>query len=121
VLHVSRVWHSLSITPLEAVCGWADDFGDDEGSFPRGRELMYVVSLLDTPEDEIANVEGSFPDIAILIASKLLIVTSLSHEGSKPLLFKAIEVDATCLLVFSFPVGLDAWSSKGDVSRQYSF
>jgi hypothetical protein len=45
-----------------------------------------------------------------------LIVTSLSHDGSKPLLFEAIEVDAACLLGFSFLVKLDAWSSKGDVS-----
>jgi hypothetical protein len=51
-----------------------------------------------------------------VIASKLLIVTSLSHDGSKPLLFEAIEVDAACLLGFSFLVKLDAWSSKGDVS-----
>jgi hypothetical protein len=45
----------------------------------------------------------------------MLVVTSLSHDGSKPLLFKAVEVDATCLFSFSFLVELDAWSSKGDV------
>jgi hypothetical protein len=50
-----------------------------------------------------------------VIASKLLIVTSLSHDGSKPLLFEAVKVYATCLLGFSFLVELDAWSSKGDV------
>jgi hypothetical protein len=37
------------VTPLEAVCGWADDFGDDEGSFPGGRKLGHAVRLLDTP------------------------------------------------------------------------
>jgi hypothetical protein len=78
---------------LEAICGWADDFSDDEGSFPRGRELMHVVGLLDVPEDKVANVEGSFLNIAIVIASKLLDVTSMSHDGSKPLFFKAVEVD----------------------------
>jgi hypothetical protein len=102
---------------LEEVCGWDDDFGDDEGSFLRDRELMHAVGLLDAPEDEVVNVEGSFPDVAIVIASKLLIVSSLSHDGSKPLLFKAVEVDATCLLYFSFLVELDTWRSKGDISR----
>jgi hypothetical protein len=48
-LHVPRVWYALSITPLEATCGWDDDFGDDEGSFPKGRELVPVVGLLDAP------------------------------------------------------------------------
>jgi hypothetical protein len=43
----------------------------------------------------------------------MLVVTSLSHDGSKPLLFKAVDV--TCLFGFSFLVELDAWSSKGDV------
>jgi hypothetical protein len=50
-----------------------------------------------------------------VISSKLLVVTSLSHDGSKPLFFKAVEVDATCLLGFSFLVELDVWCSKGDI------
>jgi hypothetical protein len=76
---------------------------------------MHVVGLLDVPKNEVAYVEGSFPDVVIVIMSKLLIVMSLSHDGSKPLLFEAIEVDAACLLGFSFLVELDAWSSKGNV------
>jgi hypothetical protein len=89
---------------LEVICGWADDFSDDEGSFPGGREFMHAVGLLDAPEDEVTNIEGSFLNVAIVIASKLLVVTGLSHDGSKPLLFKAVEVDVTCLLGFSFLV-----------------
>jgi hypothetical protein len=100
---------------LEAICGWADDFSDDEGSFPRGRELMHAVGLLDAPEDKVANIEGSFFIVVIMRASKLLVMTSLSHDGSKPLFFKAVEVDTTCLLGFSFLIELDAWSSKGNV------
>jgi hypothetical protein len=116
MFHVPRVWHSLPVTPLEEICGWDDDFGDDERSFPGSREFMHAVGLLDAPEDEVANIEGSFPNIAIAIVSKLLVVMSLSHDGSKPLLFKAVAVDSTCLLGFSLHVELDAWSSKGDVS-----
>jgi hypothetical protein len=115
MFHVPRVWHSLLVAPLEVICGWTDDFGDDEGSFPGGREFMHAVGLLDAPEDEVANIEGSFPNVAIVIPSELLVMTSLSHDGSKPLLFKAVEVDSTCLLGFSFFVELDAWNSKGDV------
>jgi hypothetical protein len=100
---------------LEVICGWADDFSDDEGSFPGGREFMHAVGLLDAPEDEVTNIEGSFLNVAIVIASKLLVVTGLSHDGSKPLLFKAVEVDAACSLGFSFLVELDAGSSKGEV------
>jgi hypothetical protein len=64
-----------------------------------------------------ANVEGSFPNVAIVVASKLLVVMSLSHNGSESLFFEAIEVDATFLLSLSFLVELDAWSSEGDVGR----
>jgi hypothetical protein len=92
MLHVPRVWHSLSVTPLEAICGLADDFGDDEGSFPRGRELMHAIGLLDAPEDKVANIEGRLLNVAIVISSKLLVVTSLSHDGIKPLLIKAINI-----------------------------
>jgi hypothetical protein len=52
-----------------------------------------------------------------MIASELLVVTSLSHDGSESLFFEAVEVDATCLLGLSFLVELDAWSSEGDVGR----
>jgi hypothetical protein len=76
---------------------------------------MHVVGLLDAPEDEVANVEGSFLNVAIVIASKLLVVTSLSHGGNKLLLFKPVVVDPTSLLSFSLFIELDVWSSKGDV------
>jgi hypothetical protein len=117
MLHIPGVRHSLPISPLETIHGGADDFGDDEGSLPRGRELVHVVSFLDTPKDEVTNVEGSFLNVAIVVASELLVVTSLSHNDSESLFFEAVEVDTTCLLSLSFLVELDAWSSKGDVGR----
>jgi hypothetical protein len=76
---------------------------------------VHAVGILDPPEDEIANVKGSFLNVAVVIALKLLIVTDLSHDSSEPLLFEAVKVDATCLFGLSFLVELDAWSSKGDV------
>jgi hypothetical protein len=59
----------LPIAPLESICRWVQDFCDDERSLPRGRELVHAVSLLDASKDEVANVEGSFPNIAIMIAT----------------------------------------------------
>jgi hypothetical protein len=100
---------------LEAISGWADNFCDDEGSFPRGGEIVHAIGLLDAPEDEVTNIEGSFLNVAVMIASKLLVVTVLSHDSSEPLLFEAVEVDAACWVGLSFHVELDAWSSKGDV------
>jgi hypothetical protein len=76
---------------------------------------MHAISLLDAPEDKVADVKGSFLNVAVMIASKLLIMTGMSHDSSKSLLFEAILVDAACLLSLSFLVELDAWSSKGDV------
>jgi hypothetical protein len=105
----------LPVAPLEAICGRADDFGDDEGSLPRGRELVHAVSFLDTSKDEVANIEGSYHNVAIVVASELLVVTSLSHNCNETLFFEAVEVDARCLLGLSFLVELDAWSSEGDV------
>jgi hypothetical protein len=68
--------------PLEVITRWADYFGDDEGSLQRGRELVHAIGLLDAPEDEVANVEGSFLNIAVMVALKLLVVTGLSHDSS---------------------------------------
>jgi hypothetical protein len=57
MFHVPRVWHSFPVTPLEAICGRTYDFGDDEGSFPGGREFMHAIGLLDAPKDKVTNVE----------------------------------------------------------------
>jgi hypothetical protein len=78
---------------------------------------MHAIGLLDAPEDEVANVEGSFLNVAIVVAIELLVVTSLSHDSGESLFFEAIEVDAACLFDLSFLVELDPWSSKGDVGR----
>jgi hypothetical protein len=69
MLNVPRVGYSLPVTPLESICRWANDFCDDERSLPRGRDLVHAVGLLDASEDEVANVEGSFPNVAIMIAT----------------------------------------------------
>jgi hypothetical protein len=78
---------------------------------------MHFVSLLDAPEDEVANVEGSFLNIAIMVAMKLLVLMSLSHDGGESLFFEAVKVDVACLFGLSFLVELDPWSSEGDVGR----
>jgi hypothetical protein len=78
---------------------------------------VHAIGLLDAPKNEVANIEESFPNVAIVVASELLVVTSLSYNGSESLLFEAVEVDAMCLLGLSFLVELDAWSSEGDVGR----
>jgi hypothetical protein len=75
---------------------------------------VHAVGLLDAPKDEVANVERSFINVVVVVASKLLVVMGLSHDSSKPLLFKAVEVDAMDLRGFSFLVELYAWSSEGD-------
>jgi hypothetical protein len=49
VLHVPWVGYALAVTPLQAICRRVDDFYDDEGSFPRGGQLVHVVGLLYAP------------------------------------------------------------------------
>jgi hypothetical protein len=78
---------------------------------------VHAVGLLDTSKDEVANVEGSFLNVAIMVASKLLVVTSLPHDGGESLFFEVVEVNVACLLRLPFLVELDSWSSKGDVGR----
>jgi hypothetical protein len=78
---------------------------------------VHVIGLLDASKDKVANIEGSFLNVAIMIVSKLLVVTSLSHDGDESLLLKVVEIDATCLFGLSFLVELDSQSSEGNISR----
>jgi hypothetical protein len=49
MLHVPWVGYALAVTPLQVICRRVDDFYDDEGSFPRGGQLVHVVGLLYAP------------------------------------------------------------------------
>jgi hypothetical protein len=69
MLHVPGVGYSLPVAPLDSICRWADNFRDDEGSLPRGRELVHAVGLLDVSEDKVANVKGSFFNVAIKVTT----------------------------------------------------
>jgi hypothetical protein len=73
---------------------------------------VHAVGLLDAPEDEVVDVKGGFLDVAVMIASKLLIVTGLSHDCSKSLFFEAIKVSTACLFGLSLLVELNAWSQR---------
>jgi hypothetical protein len=69
MLHVPGVGYSLPVAPLESICGRADNFRDDEGSLPRGRELMHDVGLLDASGDEVAKVKRSFFNVVIVVTT----------------------------------------------------
>jgi hypothetical protein len=69
MLHVPGVGYSLPVAPLKSICGRADNFRDDEGSLPRGRELMHAVGLLDASEDEVAKVKRSFFNVVIVVTT----------------------------------------------------
>jgi hypothetical protein len=65
--HIPGVGYSLPVAPLESICRRVDNFRDDEGSLPRGRELVHAVGLLDASEDEVTNIKGSFFNVAIMV------------------------------------------------------
>jgi hypothetical protein len=48
MVDVPDVRSALTISPLEAIGRWADDFHHDKGTFPRGGEFMHSLGALDT-------------------------------------------------------------------------
>jgi hypothetical protein len=51
---------------------WSGHLCNCEGTFPWRAELVQSFRVLDAEEDEIANVEGAFLDVAIMVASDTL-------------------------------------------------
>jgi hypothetical protein len=47
VLDILDLRNALAVGPLEAIGRWADDFHHDEGTLPRGGELVHSLSGLD--------------------------------------------------------------------------
>ena len=120
MLHVPRFWNSLSVAPLEAIGRRADDLCNNERALPWDGKLVHPVSLLNPSEDQVADVEGALLDVAVVVATKLLIVASLPHYCGDPMLLEAVEVDATSLLRFTFIVMLYARRTEDDVCREDS-
>jgi hypothetical protein len=48
MLDVSDVVDDLAVDPLEAVGRRTDDFHHDEGTFPRGGELVHSLGVMNT-------------------------------------------------------------------------
>jgi hypothetical protein len=51
VLDVPDVRDALTVGPLEAIGCWTDDLHHDEGTFPRCRELVHSLGVLDAMQD----------------------------------------------------------------------
>ena len=66
----------LSFLVVELVCAGSEDFGDDEGSFPRRRELVVALVALPEPQHQVTNSEGSASDSSSVVASEGLLVLS---------------------------------------------
>jgi hypothetical protein len=47
MLDVLDIRNALAVGPLEAVGRWTDDLHHNEGTFPRGGELLHSLSVLD--------------------------------------------------------------------------
>jgi hypothetical protein len=39
-----------------------------KGPSQRGKKLVHVVGFLDTTKDQVANIKGTLPDVAIMVA-----------------------------------------------------
>jgi hypothetical protein len=69
VINVPRVRDALTIGPLEAVGCRSNGLLDYEGAFPRCRKLVHVFGALDLPQDQVTNIEGMFPHVAVVLAT----------------------------------------------------
>ena len=59
----------------------AECLADDKGAFPRGRELVLAGCSLDQPEHKVALLEGSWLDLAVVVAAQALLVDGRPAEG----------------------------------------
>jgi hypothetical protein len=60
-------------------------------------------------EDEIANIEGAFLDVAVVVASDTLQVPCLLDEGRAASFFESINVNSSTVFRDGFVVVLYCW------------
>jgi hypothetical protein len=69
MLDLPDVGNALTVSPLEAVGRQTDDLHHDEGTFPRGGELVHSLGGLDAMQDQVSHVEGPPSHIAVVVAA----------------------------------------------------
>ena len=69
----------------------AQCLANDEGAFPRGRELVLVGCSLDQPEHKVSLLEGSWLDLPTVVAAQTLLVDGGSAECQQLALFQQID------------------------------
>jgi hypothetical protein len=69
LVDVPQVADVLTFKRLEVIRAWSVHLCNCEGTFPWRVELVQSFRVLNAAEDEIANVEGAFLDVAIVVES----------------------------------------------------
>ena len=81
---------------------------DDEGAFPRCRQLVLAGCSLDKPEHKVAFLKGSWPDLPVVVSMQTLLVDAGPAECQQPALFQQIDAVLTCFLFFFLGVHGDS-------------
>ena len=90
----------------------AQHFADDEGAFPRCRQLVLADSSLDQSEHKVALLERSRPDLPVVVPAQTLLVDARPAECQQPALFQQIDAVLTCFFCFFLGVHGDSRGVK---------
>ena len=97
----------LSVNQVVGVV--AQHFADNEGAFPRCRQLVLAGCPLDQSEHKVAFLERSWPDLPIVVSAQALLVDAGPTECQQPALFQQIDAVLTCFFCFLLGVYGDSW------------
>ena len=86
----------------------AQGFADDEGAFPRGRELVLAGCSLDQPEHKVSLLEGSWLDLSTVVSAKTLLVDGGPTECQQPPVLQQIDAIFSCFFCLLLSVHGDA-------------
>ena len=81
---------------------------DNEGAFPRRRQLVLAGCSLDQLEHKVALLERSRPDLPVVISAQALLVDAGPAECQQPALFQQIDTVLTCFFCFFLGVHGDS-------------
>jgi hypothetical protein len=74
-----------------------------------------------TAEDEIANIEGAFLDVEIMVVSDTLKVPCCLDEGGTASFFESIDINSPAIFRYAFVVLLYCRRIPHDVGRDNCF
>ena len=121
LFNVPSVGENIAVVVLQSVGARSDHFDHHIGSFPRQRELVFLLGRLGPSKHEVSDLEDTSSDFPLMVPVESLLVTSGADDGRLVGLLEQVDYILLSLHGSVMVEGLHSWGAMVEVEGQHYF